>query len=447
MFNLFDQYHDLSRDLHQSLKRAGFDYSTIVINEDGFLPEGVTSPYRYYMGEETGIPLYFNQVQIPDRWEVHATSSSAQIKDYHRLKGTIYYNNPGSNSRFVQNVDWYDEAGKVAWSDCYNQFGRHFATVSYSSQGHALVKTYFDIKGQEVLIEHLTTGQIELLQDGKLQVFANKASFICHFLEELGLLDQGMIINSLSTPFFVSHQLPARAEDILVWQEPLGGEIPGNMQLIFKEETPRAKRIVVPDQETYQRLLALAEGQALASDQVYPLGYLYPFIERQGMTKDALILTNSDQIERLEELLEGLPDLHSHIAAVTEMSNKLMNFDAYENVSLYPSAPMAKIKQLLRQSAYYLDINHGNEIVEAVRAAFEYQALVLAFKETQHQTVYLDPANCYASDDYQDLISKLHHLLADEQAYWQALGEQVRASNCLTPESFQTAWQDITANR
>lgn len=52
MINLFDAYNEASRDLDQSLKQAGYQWPTIVLKDEGFLPEDVKSPYQFFMGEE-----------------------------------------------------------------------------------------------------------------------------------------------------------------------------------------------------------------------------------------------------------------------------------------------------------------------------------------------------------------------------------------------------------
>ena len=47
MINLFENYDSNTRELHESLKIAGYHPFTIVLNDDGFLPDEVTSPYQY----------------------------------------------------------------------------------------------------------------------------------------------------------------------------------------------------------------------------------------------------------------------------------------------------------------------------------------------------------------------------------------------------------------
>lgn len=83
MINLFDHYNQLSWDLHFSLISSGYKNPTIVLNDDGFLPNDVTSPYLFYLGYdvEDYSPLYYNQVAVPDYWEIIGTNTDAFVYD------------------------------------------------------------------------------------------------------------------------------------------------------------------------------------------------------------------------------------------------------------------------------------------------------------------------------------------------------------------------------
>ncbi len=49
MLNLFDSYTLESKDLHSSLILSGIDNPTMIINDDGWLPDNVTSPIQYFL--------------------------------------------------------------------------------------------------------------------------------------------------------------------------------------------------------------------------------------------------------------------------------------------------------------------------------------------------------------------------------------------------------------
>ena len=52
MIFLCDYYNQASKDLAYSLQVAGYDATTVVINPDGFLPQGSLSPFTYYVEAE-----------------------------------------------------------------------------------------------------------------------------------------------------------------------------------------------------------------------------------------------------------------------------------------------------------------------------------------------------------------------------------------------------------
>ena len=51
MLNLFDSYSRESQDLLHSLQEAGYQQPTVVLEPNGFLPDGVESPFIYFLGK------------------------------------------------------------------------------------------------------------------------------------------------------------------------------------------------------------------------------------------------------------------------------------------------------------------------------------------------------------------------------------------------------------
>src|SRR5699024_11686564 len=82
-------------------------------------------------------------------------------------------------------------------------------------------------------------------------------------------------------------------------------------------------------------------------------------------------ITKSDQNEHLKEVVDSMPDIEFNIAAVTTMSDKLLAFKKYDNVKTYPNVSRKKTVELFKECDVYFDINHQNEILNAVRIAFE----------------------------------------------------------------------------
>ncbi|MTB64871.1 accessory Sec system glycosylation chaperone GtfB [Streptococcus sp. zg-86] len=435
MINLFDHYHQQSWDLHFSLLKAGYTHPTVVIQDDGFLPEDVTSPYLYFtgFGEATGYPLYFNDLPLPRFWEIRSTNQQAEVFDLHEKKAIIHFS-PAHHNRLVKTVDWLDSKGRVRFIDRYNRFGARFAQTTLSEQGESIKTSYYNRKQQEVIVEHHATGSILLQDGGKQHVFANREQFVAYYLQVAGFDLDRIFYNSLSTPFFVTLSLPGAGDDILFWQESIAEDIPGNMRFLF-DQSPRTTKVVVQDKATYEKLLPLlTEAQR---ECVSYVGFLYPFKEEREEAQDALILTNSDQIEQLESLIQAVPDLQFHIAALTEMSGKLMRMGEYPNVQLYPNITVDKARELLKKSSIYLDINHHEEILSAVRAAFEHRLLIFAFNETLHHRQYVAPQQVFPATDVSAMVAQLKSCLEQPTFRYELLQAQGRQANVASEADYQ----------
>ncbi|HFI0634420.1 TPA: accessory Sec system glycosylation chaperone GtfB [Streptococcus suis] len=437
MIHLFDSYHQSSWDLHYSLLCSGYANPTIVLQDDGFLPEDVTSPYRFFTGYDTvqGSPLYFNQVQTPDFWEIRGDNSKAEVYHFASKRAHIHYANP-SHKRLVKAVDWFDEAGRILVTDRYNDKGVRFGQTSYDRQGQATQTSYYAFNGQEVLIENHGTGDLILNYQGQIHFFKNKHSWIDFYLKEACFDLDCIVYNTLAMSFLTAFYLDKEGEDILFWQEPIMDEIPGNMRLLLEKQSKRPTKILVQDKKTYERLLDLVTEEQ--KDSIAYLGYLYPLKEKRDLQPEALILTNSDQLEQLDNLVSGLPDLHFHIGAITEMSSRLMEMGRHQNVTLYPNISLDLVRELYQKVSFYLDINHGNEILSAVRTAFEQRLIILGFEETLHNPSYVANENRYSSARVEELIWKLQNLM-DNHAGLQdrLLAAQEIEANITTVKNYQ----------
>ena len=83
---LFDYFNTGSQDLYASFVNAGYKVHAVVINDDGFLPEGVENVFEHFLGDfpavdGKGKPCYFNQIQVPKFWQISGTNTSGAIHD------------------------------------------------------------------------------------------------------------------------------------------------------------------------------------------------------------------------------------------------------------------------------------------------------------------------------------------------------------------------------
>ena len=437
MLNLFDSYHQSSWDLHFSLLKSGYTHPTVVINDDGFLPDDVTSPYLFFTGfdKAKGRPLYFNEIEVPDFWEIASNNNQGEIYDYHQRRGLIHYAAP-SHLRQVKSVDWFDLKGCLRITDRYNKYGHRHAQTIYNANGQATHTSYFTFEGREVLVENHVTGDILLEHLGKTHLFKNKSELIIYYLKVAGFNLDRIFYNSLSTPFLVAYRLGQAGEDVLFWQEGLGDSIPGNMTLLLKKSGLRATKIVVQNRDVYQRMLRLVsdeEKNALAF-----LGFQYPFKREPIAGNKAFVMTNSDNIEQLSLLVQELPQCHFHIGALTEMSQRLMDFAKCDNVTLYPNISQTRIQQLFKESTFYLDINHGNEVALSIRRAFENRLPIFAFHQTVHNRHYVAHQHIFQADQALDMVTTLRGLLQSPERLAEAVQRQELAAEVESMANYRT---------
>lgn len=427
---LFDSYTSGSQKLHESFRMAGCEYPVLVLEEDGFLPDGVRSIYECFLGYfEGGFASHrkpMNSDDIHLEQEIQDNQMTGRIIFLEREREELLYGWPVW-SRIVKAVEWLDAEGTVHMAEHYNRFGMKYARTLYDSKGIKISKTYYSAEGQEIISENCIEGSIFLQKEGEQFFFHTKADFVKFLFEHENPDHIKIFYNTLAIPFLVSLKLEKPMDrDILFWQEPLGESIPGNMQIILSGRAGRTAHVVVQEKDAYDKLMELGVDPG----KVHKLGFLYPFKKKHSKEMEvfikslrheyshkpeALICTNSDQIEHCHELVRALPQMQFHIAALTTMSPKLMPVGEYENVKLWPGIRREDLEDLFAFCDYYFDINYGAEIVSAVRRAFLNDLLILAFCETAHNREYIAKEHIYPIANAEQMIAKVEELMGDRE--------------------------------
>ena len=118
--------------------------------------------------------------------------------------------------------------------------------------------------------------------------------------------------------------------------------------------------------------------------------------------------------------------MHFYIAAITEMSSKLLSLSHYENVTLYPGASIQKIDGLFDLCDYYLDINHESEIVSAVKQAFLHNQLIVGFEQTLHNKAFVSGEHVFSG--YEAMAAFLNKIIGNKTLIDRQLEVQKRAA-------------------
>ena len=406
MILLFEDYNQLAQDLLYSLRQTHDDVIPVCMHYDGSLPDDILSPFKNLVFHSNeGKPLYFDKLSIRHYDRIQSNMNEGKLYEGSRLRGRIYYHTP-THKRYIKAVDYLDENGKVCVTDHYDLKGRKFAQTTFLHKIGRIMRAYYNEQGQEVITQNFITKDIIFndLENNQVKLFKSLVDFTIFFLEKMGIVQQPLYYTSLSHPFFVSQRMGNRErEDILFWQEDIYDDIPGNMQVILSGESTSTKKIIVQKHEAYEKLMALGASK----DMVKELGMIYDF-KKNEKKKDIVILTNSDQIEQLQELVNQCQDRIIHVAAITEMSSKLLKYGAYKNVRLYPNITEKHALHLIESCQYYFDINYGGEILNAIRQAFIHEMVIFAFEDTIHHREYIAKDHIFNKGDIHALITALH---------------------------------------
>ncbi|MCI2944487.1 accessory Sec system glycosylation chaperone GtfB [Staphylococcus haemolyticus] len=436
MINIFDNYHFHSQLLHRSLKLSGYHHLTICLEDNGFLPDDVTSPYQFFAKNpinQKDKPLFFNEIEVPTYWEITGTNDMGEIKNLGELRGRIFYQS-NFKSRIVKRVEWLDNKQRLRTVDFYNKNGFKFAEIVYSLSGKAIMKKYFDRLGKEIIYENYVTGNYVLNWNNKIHFFKSQEAFIIYYLKQLNVDLDEVIFNSLAMPFIALYRMDTIGKGILIWQENSHGILPGNMKLMFDEALNRDYSIIIPDSEEYQTIYQRLDDKE--RNKVFRGGYLYEYQKQNQLSKNILTLTNSDQLSCIEELLKNNSNYNFHIAAITEMSNKLLDLGKYDNVRLYPVANEETIELLYQQCDIYLDNNKGNELLNAVSRAFEKDMIIFAMLTEAHNRIFTATENIVMEKDINNLTVMLQKMSNSNKTYCARLQLQKDYANEIERETF-----------
>lgn len=433
MINLFENFDSDSADFLNSQLTAGIKIPAVAIHDDGFLPDEVDSPIKFYCRfNKKGTPLYFDKLPLPRFWRTTANSRKAEVFDIDKKRAEIHFKST-NNSRWIKEVQWLANDGQVLWSDHYNSSGKKFAKT-YFSNGKAVLRKYFNTEGKCVLVYHLLTKDIDLMYENEQRHFNGIVNFLVNYLKQSGYNLDHIFYNTLNIPFFTSLKLSQSGSDTLFWHEKTTGSLPGNMKYLINTKT-RTKHIIFQrydDWKKYQNLFT--ENKNVDFDF---LGQIYPHPRGNKLRLNALIMTNSDQIEQLSEVVKEMSSIHFNIVALTEMSEKLLAFSKYENVDLIPTATDKRIQQLYKDCDIYLDINHGNEICNAVRKAFEQNMLIVGFSNTLHNPRYILKENIFDPGDIVGMKKKIMLALGSIEVMKKQIDTQRKNAGDVSIDDYQ----------
>lgn len=353
--------------------------------------------------------LYYAFLETPEYWSIHANGVNGAVYDGNSKKADIYFNEP-IEKRNVSRVAWHDNNGKIYRIDYYNEYGNK-SRVENIIDGNVISREYLDSDNNVRMIEQVTTGTYTLLEDGKIRCYNSFAEFMRKELVSRGMNDTNIWITDI---------------DIL---RKFNGDY-GKFHITFVLDE---ERDFIKLQESLIRkdirVLCSNEGwiQWINDNTECRCGKLHRY-ENEKKSKfnnrEVLILTDSDQIEYIENLVKDFPQIKYNIAAYTLMSDKLNNLDRYDNVQLYPCISEEKIRELYDTCSIYLDINFFREVHDAVNLACINDMVILAFDNTVHRKDICVEDNIVDNTDYEKMHELIKRVISDESEYDDILKKQ-----------------------
>ena len=96
MLFFFDRYTENVVKLQETMRCLGQEIEIAVLQDNGFLPAGIGSPYEFFIygnrrEELVEKNLFYNFIDLPEFWEVRLTGWTGGIFDMGREKAKIYF--------------------------------------------------------------------------------------------------------------------------------------------------------------------------------------------------------------------------------------------------------------------------------------------------------------------------------------------------------------------
>lgn len=304
---------------------------------------------------------YYAFIDIPQYWSVRADGLNGAIYDNKTKKANIYFKNP-IEKRMVSRVEWIDRNNTVYKVDYYNKYGYMYCSENVSG-GNVTVREFYDRNGDIKVLEQ--TGPKTYTTFGTRispKSYRGFADYLEAYLKYNKIYDENIWLTS---------------DEILnkfAWDY-------GNFKISYLPQNRlNSDLTVITQTNTAFRILCSEEQQVnwYKENSNYKCDRLYSYLENNKSKfgrKEAFIITESDQLEYIEQLINDFPEITFHIAASTIMSDKLTRLDINNNVELYPCITEQKRKELFNygdivifQYPSWIGVNYDESFVNKIKS-------------------------------------------------------------------------------
>ena len=263
--------------------------------------------------------------------------------------------------------------------DYYNRYGLKYASEFLDTDRNVESKVFYSDKNQEIVVEQPVNHIISLLDRGTVRnMYDSYAGFVSQYLKEAGFADECILFVQDEKTF--------------------------ELFSLSSEERNKWTYILFSNKDLLNNYIGMGGKNG---GRFYAIPESYRENHARG---EALILTASDRIEKLEYLINELPDMMFHIAAHTQVSDKLHQLAELSNVKIYPQISAQDLNMLWNTCDFYLDINHYREIYDAVDTAHRNNMLIMGFHNTAHHREIMADECIYAEEECEKMVQAIKGL-------------------------------------
>lgn len=368
---------------------------------------------------DTKSPLFALKVVVPKFWEIHMDYSEGTIWDKDVKRGVIHYLD--KTSWTVRMVEWLDVNGRILSKDYYQENGWRYKQDILDQEGKTIFIQYYS--PEDVLL------MIEDTENHLFTVFENDVTRIYN--------EEQLWQNCLS-------RMNADRDVVVIGDQSIAQYLQKENTIACYLEQGTLSEKEIQDWLMYVDYLYIYHYSVFQSlpynEKVYHLSPLYPFKNTRNGHR-ALIVTHTQEVEKIEALVEQLPMLEFHIAAITAMGGRLTNLSEKENVFLYPGIIESQYRALLETCTIYFDINHNIEILNSVEESLENGLLLFGFEETCHRKDFICSEHLYISDDISCMIEDLKKIIFSEVEYDLAIQRQLQFIHASSKDYYRKVFQ------
>ena len=409
MIVILDKYEDLDDLFLQTLERIDDIEGAYTMEDTPFLTKGVMSIYEHYLSGFEGKTLlqkdlYYAFVETPEFWQIKAEGGNGAIFDMGVKKANVYVR-PPYEKRYVERVEWLNEAGCVYRIDYYNRYGYVYCRAYLDNNGAIESKSYYTSSNEEIININGNNGIVTLFEHGCVSnIFPSTKEFEEYVMHQIVVKSSKCVLTSKSQierfaerkkEYNTSFLLAMRHEEDVTYCQR------NQIQNLLK-----TKLLIFSNSETKM-------CQADENYGAYGVCYAPKKTPKTNKCFDALVLTTSDQLFGIEKLVVQLPMMNFHIAANTLVSQRLIDLSINKNVFIYPQVTEEKREELFGNCGFYFDINNGRELYNAVIRASVNDMLIIGCLNVLHNPAYVIEECLFRQNEPEEIITKIKAILQD----------------------------------